>query len=68
MISSTMQSMLDQPVPDFALPATGNQTFSLSQAHGTVLALYFYPKDNTPGCTTEAGEARRPHAQSRPAA
>lgn len=58
-----MQSMLDQPVPDFALPATGNQTFSLSQAHGTVLALYFYPKDNTPGCTTEAGEFRDLHAQ-----
>jgi len=58
-----MQSMLDQPVPDFALPATGNQTFSLSQARGTVLALYFYPKDNTPGCTTEAGEFRDLHAQ-----
>ena len=55
--------MLDQPVPDFALPATGNQTFSLSQARGTVLALYFYPKDNTPGCTTEAGEFRDLHAQ-----
>ena len=41
MISSTMQSMLDQPVPDFALPATGNQTFSLSQARGTVLLPAF---------------------------
>ena len=58
-----MQSMLDQPVPDFALPSTGDQTFSLSQARGTPHVLYFYPKDNTPGCTTEAGEFRDLHAQ-----
>ena len=57
--------MLDKPVPDFTLPATGNQTFSLSQARGTVLVLYFYPKDSTPGCTTEAGEFRDLHAQFR---
>ena len=59
--------MLDKPVPDFTLPATGNQTFSLSQARGTVLVLYFYPKDSTPGCTTEAGEFRDLHAQFRKA-
>lgn len=59
--------MPDQSVPDFALPATGNQTFSLSQARGGTLALYFYPKDNTPGCTTEAGEFRDLHAQFRKA-
>ncbi len=59
--------MVDQPVPDFALPATGNQTFSLSQARGGPLVLYFYPKDNTPGCTTEAGEFRDLHAQFRKA-
>jgi len=64
-----MQShmMVDQPVPDFALPATGNQTFSLSQARGASLVLYFYPKDSTPGCTTEAGEFRDLHAQYRKA-
>jgi peroxiredoxin Q/BCP len=59
--------MVDQPVPDFALPATGKQTFSLSQARGTSLVLYFYPKDSTPGCTTEAGEFRDLHAQFRKA-
>ncbi len=64
-----MQSkmMVDHPVPDFALPATGNQTFTLSQAQGSTLVLYFYPKDNTPGCTTEAGEFRDLHAQFRKA-
>ncbi|MBI4990364.1 MAG: peroxiredoxin [Rhodocyclales bacterium] len=55
--------MVDQPVPDFTLPATGKQTFSLSQARGGSLVLFFYPKDNTPGCTTEAGEFRDLHAQ-----
>lgn len=62
-----MQSMLDQPVPDFTLPATGHQAFSLSQTRDIPLVLYFYPKDNTPGCTTEAGEFRDLHAQFRKA-
>ena len=56
---------VDQPVPEFALPATGKQTFSLSQARGAPLVLYFYPKDSTPGCTTEAGVFRDLHAQFR---
>lgn len=58
---------VDQPAPDFVLPATGNQTFSLSQARGTPLVVYFYPKDSTPGCTTEAGEFRDLHARFRKA-
>jgi peroxiredoxin Q/BCP len=63
-----MQTLMpDKPVPDFTLPATGNQTFSLSQARGAPVVLYFYPKDNTPGCTTEAGEFRDLHAQYRKA-
>ncbi|MBK6631844.1 MAG: peroxiredoxin [Betaproteobacteria bacterium] len=59
--------IVDHPVPDFTLPATGNQTFTLSQAQGSSLVLYFYPKDSTPGCTTEAGEFRDLHAQFRKA-
>lgn len=55
--------MPDQPVPDFSLPATGGKTFTLSRAHGKVLVLYFYPKDSTPGCTTEAQQFRDLHAQ-----
>ena len=45
--------MLGKPVKDFSLPSTGGQTFSLSEHRGKIVVLYFYPKDNTPGCTTE---------------
>ena len=45
--------MLDQAAPDFSLPATGNPDFSLSSLKGSKVVLYFYPKDSTPGCTTE---------------
>jgi thioredoxin-dependent peroxiredoxin len=40
-------------VPDFSLPATGGGIFNLKEARGSVLVLYFYPRDNTPGCTLE---------------
>jgi len=40
--------------PDFMLPADGGDTLGLSDFKGQYLVLYFYPKDNTPGCTTEA--------------
>ena len=45
-------------VPDFEIASTGNRTFKLSAALGRPLILYFYPKDNTPGCTTEGQEFR----------
>lgn len=38
---------------DFSLPATGNTTFTWQNARGKKLVVYFYPKDDTPGCTTE---------------
>ena len=50
--------MLDKPAPDFELPATGGKMFRLSRAKGSPLVLYFYPKDNTPGCTTEGQQFR----------
>jgi peroxiredoxin Q/BCP len=50
--------MLDQPAPEFELPATGGKTFRLSRAQGAPLVLYFYPKDDTPGCTTEGQNFR----------
>lgn len=50
--------MLDQPAPDFELPATGGESFRLSSAKGKPLVLYFYPKDNTPGCTSEGQQFR----------
>ncbi|HMV04509.1 MAG TPA: peroxiredoxin [Accumulibacter sp.] len=55
--------MLDQIVADFSLPATGGQTFTLSACRGSIVVLYFYPKDSTPGCTTEAQQFRDLHAQ-----
>jgi len=53
--------MPGNPVPDFSLPATGGGTFRLSEHRGKKLVLYFYPKDNTPGCTTEGMQFRDLH-------
>ncbi len=50
--------MPDQAVPDFTLPATGGVSFTLSSLRGKSLVIYFYPKDNTPGCTTESQQFR----------
>ena len=40
--------------PEFSAPMTGEKTFTLSDYRGKNLVLFFYPKDNTPGCTTES--------------
>ncbi len=50
-------------VSDFSLPCTGGATFHLSEAKEKFLVLYFYPKDNTPGCTTEGIQFRDLHPQ-----
>jgi peroxiredoxin Q/BCP len=42
------------PAPDFSMPADGGKTVSLSDFKGRKLVIYFYPKDDTPGCTTES--------------
>ena len=55
-----MAVAIDQPVGEFTLPATGEQTVSLSQLKGKQVVIYFYPKDSTPGCTTE-GQGFRDH-------
>src|SRR5258706_3005399 len=55
--------MLGKKVPDFSAPATGESTFRLSDHKGHVVVLYFYPKDNTPGCTTEGADFRDLHNQ-----
>ena len=49
--------MLGKKVSDFTAPATGG-TFKLSDHKGCAVVLYFYPKDNTPGCTTEGAQFR----------
>ena len=40
--------------PEFSLPATSARQISLSELRGKIVVLYFYPKDNTPGCTNES--------------
>ena len=49
---------LDKKVPEFALPATGGTAWKLSGAHGRNLVVYFYPRDNTTGCTQEGIDFR----------
>jgi peroxiredoxin Q/BCP len=60
--------MLGKPVPDFSLVSTGGTTFTLSAARGSKLVLYFYPKDNTPGCSAEGADFRDLHEEFRRAA
>lgn len=45
-------------IPDFALPATSGKIFRLSAQKGKPVIIYFYPKDNTPGCSDEAAQFR----------
>jgi peroxiredoxin Q/BCP len=54
--------MLNHKVADFELPATSGTTFKLSNYLGKALVLYFYPKDNTPGCTTQGIQFRDSYA------
>ena len=50
--------MNETMIPDFELPSTGGTPFRLSEQAGKTLVIYFYPKDSTPGCTTEAQQFR----------
>lgn len=52
---------IGQPAPDFTLPANTGEMVSLSDFKGKHVVLYFYPKDMTPGCTTEACDFRDHH-------
>ena len=45
---------IGQPAPDFTLPRDGGAMVTLSALRPKAIVLYFYPKDDTPGCTTEA--------------
>ena len=48
-----MTLTIGHPVPHLAAPATSQIEFSFDQLKGQFIVLYFYPKDDTPGCTTE---------------
>ena len=58
-----MTVTVDHPVPDFQAPATSGQTVELSALKGQQVVIYFYPKDNTPGCTTQGQDFRDNIAQ-----
>ncbi len=55
--------MAEKAVSDFTLPATGGSEFRLSAVTSRRVVLYFYPKDNTPGCTTEGAQFRDLHSR-----
>ena len=59
--------MPKQPFADFELPGTSNKKFKFSEQRGHPVVIYFYPKDNTPGCTTEGQNFRDLYAQFRKA-
>ena len=45
---------VNDTAPDFALPRDGGETLTLSDLRGSAVVLFFYPRDNTPGCTKES--------------
>lgn len=49
-----IEQMTDMTVPEFSAPMTSGKTFRLADYAGKKLVLYFYPKDNTPGCIAES--------------
>nr|WP_298412333.1 peroxiredoxin [uncultured Halomonas sp.] len=53
-----MSISIGQEIPDFTAEATNDTTVTLSQLKGEQAVIYFYPKDSTPGCTTEGGNFR----------
>ncbi|MCW5298361.1 peroxiredoxin [Herbaspirillum lusitanum] len=54
---------MNKTVPEFSAAMTSGKTFSLSDYKGKKLVLYFYPKDNTPGCTTEGIQFRESYPE-----
>ncbi|WP_199426383.1 thioredoxin-dependent thiol peroxidase [Thermaerobacillus caldiproteolyticus] len=58
-----MSLQIGQPAPDFTLPASNGEMVGLSDFRGKHVVLYFYPKDMTPGCTTEACDFRDYHGK-----
>lgn len=54
----SMQVEIGQAVPDFALPSSEGETWSLGGHKGRKVVIYFYPKDMTPGCTQESCDFR----------
>jgi peroxiredoxin Q/BCP len=60
--STAAPPAIGRVVPDFTLPASGGEDWSLKDARGSNVVIYFYPKDDTPGCTLEGENFRDLHA------
>jgi peroxiredoxin Q/BCP len=58
-----MTPVINKSLPDFEALATSGVKFTPQANLGKAVVLYFYPKDNTPGCTTEGQQFRDLHAQ-----
>lgn len=58
-----MTPALNKPLPEFEALATGGVKFSPQAFAGQIVVLYFYPKDHTPGCTTESMQFRDKHKE-----
>jgi len=54
---------IGKAAPNFKLPATGDQNLELKSLRGKKLVMYFYPRDNTPGCTNESKDFAASHAK-----
>lgn len=58
-----MTIKVDSTLPDFTVPATSGTTVTLSELAGKKVVIYFYPKDHTPGCTTQGQDFRDMHEE-----
>lgn len=54
---------IGEPAPDFELPATSEKNIKLSDLRGRKVVVYFYPRDNTSGCTLEANDFKSVHKE-----
>lgn len=63
MTASQNSIAIDSLLPDFTINATNNTHITLSTLRGKNIILYFYPKDNTPGCTTEGQDFTSLHTE-----
>ena len=58
-----MAIVVNKPIPEFEANATGGVKVTNTNHAGKILVLYFYPKDNTPGCTQEANQFKALYPQ-----
>ena len=62
-INADQMTSENQAISDFELPATSGKNFKLSEHSDKTIVLYFYPKDSTPGCTTQGQQFRDHYAE-----